>query len=116
MYIFYSTNEIAILQYCSFGVQGNGHERDFVNNANIFIMDVYNADIYPRDKDARRKQLLIMTVAQRKVTKNLNYNRFLGGINKEIRIRSGERDDRYLKFIKLLVSFALVLITILIAK
>lgn len=38
-----------------FGVQGNGHERDFVNNSNIFIMDVYNADIYPRDKDARRK-------------------------------------------------------------
>ncbi|EDV24513.1 uncharacterized protein TRIADDRAFT_25844, partial [Trichoplax adhaerens] len=57
--------------------QGNGHERDFAYNSNVYILDLYNADIYPRDKDARR------------------------GISKEIKIRTGEKDDRYLMLIKL---------------
>ncbi|XP_037945645.1 histone deacetylase 11-like [Teleopsis dalmanni] len=33
--------------------QGNGHERDFVNNENVFILDMYNAAIYPRDHQAK---------------------------------------------------------------
>ncbi|XP_055389066.1 histone deacetylase 11 [Condylostylus longicornis] len=33
--------------------QGNGHERDFINNANIYILDMYNAAIYPRDHPAK---------------------------------------------------------------
>ncbi|RDD46868.1 Histone deacetylase 11 [Trichoplax sp. H2] len=57
--------------------QGNGHERDFAYNSNVYILDLYNADIYPRDKDARR------------------------GISKEIKIRTGEKDDRYLMLVKL---------------
>lgn len=33
--------------------QGNGHERDFINNKNVFIFDMYNAFIYPRDNFAK---------------------------------------------------------------
>ena len=35
--------------------QGNGHERDFINNPNVYIMDVYNFGIYPRDTFAKSK-------------------------------------------------------------
>lgn len=33
--------------------QGNGHERDFTNEDRVFIMDVYNKDIYPKDAAAK---------------------------------------------------------------
>lgn len=33
--------------------QGNGHGRDFLSNANVFIFDMYNAFIYPRDHVAK---------------------------------------------------------------
>uniref|UniRef100_A0A1B0AHJ5 Histone deacetylase 11 n=1 Tax=Glossina pallidipes TaxID=7398 RepID=A0A1B0AHJ5_GLOPL len=33
--------------------QGNGHERDFLNNSNVYIMDMYNAYIYPKDEPAK---------------------------------------------------------------
>lgn len=33
--------------------QGNGHARDFLNNKNVFIFDMYNAFIYPRDHAAK---------------------------------------------------------------
>ncbi|KAG5898612.1 hypothetical protein JTB14_020988 [Gonioctena quinquepunctata] len=32
--------------------QGNGHERDFKNNPDVYIMDVYNKWIYPKDREA----------------------------------------------------------------
>ncbi|XP_028415597.1 histone deacetylase 11-like [Dendronephthya gigantea] len=34
--------------------QGNGHERDFIDNPDVYIMDVYNFGIYPRDIYAKR--------------------------------------------------------------
>ncbi|KAM0944748.1 putative histone deacetylase [Dioscorea sansibarensis] len=34
--------------------QGNGHERDFSNDRRVYIMDMYNAAIYPLDFEARR--------------------------------------------------------------
>lgn len=33
--------------------QGNGHERDFINNPHVYIMDMYNMSIYPRDHEAK---------------------------------------------------------------
>ncbi|ALC47955.1 HdacX, partial [Drosophila busckii] len=33
--------------------QGNGHERDFKNVEDVYILDMYNAFIYPRDHDAK---------------------------------------------------------------
>jgi len=34
--------------------QGNGHERDFMDNSNVYILDVYNRGIYPHDGFAKR--------------------------------------------------------------
>ncbi|CAJ0577153.1 unnamed protein product, partial [Mesorhabditis spiculigera] len=33
--------------------QGNGHERDFLEDPRVFILDVYNPSIYPRDELAK---------------------------------------------------------------
>lgn len=33
--------------------QGNGHERDFCHTNNVYIMDVYNKRVYPRDDEAK---------------------------------------------------------------
>jgi hypothetical protein len=35
--------------------QGNGHEHDFMNNKSIYILDMYNSDIYPRDATAKTR-------------------------------------------------------------
>ncbi|KAM4581805.1 histone deacetylase 11 isoform 2-T2 [Fundulus diaphanus] len=34
--------------------QGNGHERDFLDDSRVFIMDMYNHNIYPGDRFAKR--------------------------------------------------------------
>ncbi|XP_047203902.1 histone deacetylase 11 isoform X4 [Girardinichthys multiradiatus] len=34
--------------------QGNGHERDFLDDTRVFIMDMYNHNIYPGDLYAKR--------------------------------------------------------------
>ncbi|CAF1155745.1 unnamed protein product [Didymodactylos carnosus] len=34
--------------------QGNGHERDFMTNENVFIIDMYNSRIYPHDESAKK--------------------------------------------------------------
>ena len=33
--------------------QGNGHERDFINDEKVYIMDMYNRWIYPNDRHAK---------------------------------------------------------------
>ncbi|XP_061389621.1 histone deacetylase 11 [Musca vetustissima] len=33
--------------------QGNGHERDFMDNPFVYIMDMYNYQIYPKDHNAK---------------------------------------------------------------
>jgi histone deacetylase 11 len=35
--------------------QGNGHERYFGEDAGVFIVDLYNREIFPQDRDARRR-------------------------------------------------------------
>ena len=35
--------------------QGNGHERDFMDDEKVYIMDVYNRQIYPHDGFAKSK-------------------------------------------------------------
>lgn len=37
------------------GLQGNGHERDFMDDKRVYIMDVYNRHIYPGDSFAKRE-------------------------------------------------------------
>ena len=36
-----------------FLLKGNGHERDFMNDERVFIMDMYNRQIYPHDHEAK---------------------------------------------------------------
>ncbi|OAE20248.1 hypothetical protein AXG93_3960s1390 [Marchantia polymorpha subsp. ruderalis] len=33
--------------------QGNGHERDFVGDDRVYILDIYNSQIYPFDEEAK---------------------------------------------------------------
>lgn len=52
-----SLNEVRIniivpfLNY--FILQGNGHERDFIGMPNVYVMDAYNSQIYPKDQFAK---------------------------------------------------------------
>jgi histone deacetylase 11 len=34
--------------------QGNGHERDFINDEQVCIIDAYNPNIYPGDYEAAK--------------------------------------------------------------
>ncbi|KDO80058.1 hypothetical protein CISIN_1g018685mg [Citrus sinensis] len=34
--------------------QGNGHEKDFSSDSRVYILDMFNPGIYPRDYEARR--------------------------------------------------------------
>ncbi|KAG8375661.1 hypothetical protein BUALT_Bualt10G0123500 [Buddleja alternifolia] len=34
--------------------QGNGHEKDFSDDGRVYILDIYNPDIYPFDYEARK--------------------------------------------------------------
>ena len=34
--------------------QGNGHEKDFTNDPSVFIIDVYNHQIYPKDFEGKK--------------------------------------------------------------
>uniref|UniRef100_A0A0B7AB04 Histone deacetylase 11 n=1 Tax=Arion vulgaris TaxID=1028688 RepID=A0A0B7AB04_9EUPU len=62
--------------------QGNGHERDFMEDPRVYIMDVYNRDIYPHDVEAKR------------------------GIALKVELGSYTRDKTYLKLVKLNIDFA----------
>lgn len=42
----------SFLTKCVF-LQGNGHERDFLDDKRVFIMDMYNRFIYPGDEYAK---------------------------------------------------------------
>jgi len=52
--------------------QGNGHARDFMGDRDAYILDVYNADIYPQDHDAK------------------------SAISKPVELKSGTGDSEYL--------------------
>lgn len=41
------------LHSCLLVFQGNGHERDFCHLSNVYVMDVYNSRVYPRDHEAK---------------------------------------------------------------
>ncbi|KAF7642766.1 hypothetical protein LDENG_00251020 [Lucifuga dentata] len=45
---------ISVMKHGLVWLQGNGHERDFLDDERVFIMDVYNRYIYPGDGFAKR--------------------------------------------------------------
>lgn len=47
---------------CSTLLKGNGHERDFMEDRRVFIMDMYNRYIYPRDGYAKRELHNVSTI------------------------------------------------------
>ncbi|XP_067127820.1 histone deacetylase 11 isoform X1 [Centruroides vittatus] len=51
--------------------QGNGHERDFMNDRQVYILDVYNRNIYPGDKYA--KEAITRKVELRPMTEDTEY-------------------------------------------
>lgn len=55
--------------------QGNGHEHDFMDDENVYIMDVYNFDIYPFDRRAKR------------------------GIQRNVTLQHFTEDDEYLRIV-----------------
>lgn len=55
--------------------QGNGHERDFTNVAAVYILDMYNAFVYPKDHAA--KQSIRCAVELRHHTEDAYYLRQL---------------------------------------
>uniref|UniRef100_A0AC34QUF8 Histone deacetylase domain-containing protein n=1 Tax=Panagrolaimus sp. JU765 TaxID=591449 RepID=A0AC34QUF8_9BILA len=56
--------------------QGNGHERDFKTDKRVYIFDMFNYKIYPRDQEAKE------------------------GISKAIRLTSYTEDREYLNLLK----------------
>lgn len=63
--------------------QGNGHERDFINDPRVYIMDVYNKGIYPRDEYAKK------------------------GIKRKIELQFHTEDEEYLRKISNQLELAL---------
>ncbi|KAL3224755.1 hypothetical protein MRX96_026345 [Rhipicephalus microplus] len=55
--------------------QGNGYERDFLGDQDVYIMDVYNRAIYPNDEHAK------------------------GAIRRKVELRPGTSDEAYLKLV-----------------
>ncbi|XP_064489379.1 histone deacetylase 11-like isoform X2 [Ornithodoros turicata] len=55
--------------------QGNGHERDFIHDPNVYIMDVYNRYIYPGDEAAK------------------------AAIKRKVELRPGTGDELYLRLV-----------------
>lgn len=62
--------------------QGNGHERDFMNNNYVYIFDMYNFRIYPKDQEAKLAISYAVELAPR--TKNKEYLRKLKKYEKHI--------------------------------
>eukprot|EP00245_Coleochaete_scutata_P013853 TRINITY_DN5746_c0_g1_i1.p1 TRINITY_DN5746_c0_g1~~TRINITY_DN5746_c0_g1_i1.p1 ORF type:complete len:186 (+),score=32.68 TRINITY_DN5746_c0_g1_i1:60-560(+) len=55
--------------------QGNGHERDFTGDARVYILDMFNKDIYPGDTEAKRG--ISLTVALKSGTNTETYLKHL---------------------------------------
>ncbi|CAF3717055.1 unnamed protein product [Adineta steineri] len=53
LFIYYSERIKKVLIVDLDAHQGNGHEHDFMNDERVFIMDMYNRQIYPRDQHAK---------------------------------------------------------------
>lgn len=56
--------------------QGNGYERDLMGDSDVYIIDVFNPDIYPGDQMAKE------------------------AINQEIHVNYRDNDEKYLKKVK----------------
>ena len=63
--------------------QGNGYGRDFVDDTQIYIVDVYNHRIYPQDKYAR--SWIAKDISVSKETTDEEYIELLGEIESDMK-------------------------------
>ncbi|OAY83945.1 Histone deacetylase 2 [Ananas comosus] len=61
--------------------QGNGHETDFANDGRVYILDMYNAGIYPFDYEAKRYIDQKIELVSGTVTKD-----YLGQLDKALEV------------------------------
>eukprot|EP00075_Anas_platyrhynchos_P034147 XP_027323400.1 histone deacetylase 11 isoform X5 [Anas platyrhynchos] len=76
--------------------QGNGHERDFMDDQRVYIMDAYNRYIYPGDGFAKPILCLLS-----------NTETFLGAIKRKVELEWGTEDTEYLQKVHTHVEGAL---------
>ncbi|XP_029548574.1 histone deacetylase 11 isoform X1 [Salmo trutta] len=88
--------------------QGNGHERDFLDDRRVFIMDVYNRYIYPGDGYAKSKLPLTydpLTLYNRYIYPGDGYAK--RAIKRKVELDWGTEDDEYLGKVELHTEGAL---------
>ena len=61
--------------------QGNGYQRDYVLNINIYIVDCYNHQIYPKDSDV--KEAIVKDLSIQKSTSNQEYLKMVDSISED---------------------------------
>lgn len=61
--------------------QGNGYQRDYVLNINIYIVDCYNHQIYPKDSDV--KEAIVKDLSIQKSTSNHEYLKMVDSISED---------------------------------
>ncbi|XP_074190202.1 histone deacetylase 11 isoform X3 [Rhinolophus sinicus] len=79
--------------------QGNGHERDFMGDKRVYIMDVYNRHIYPGDRFAKRRRHLCRKGCESAVGTEPSMARgtsFPKAIRRKVELEWGTEDDEYL--------------------
>ncbi|KAL1552351.1 histone deacetylase [Salvia divinorum] len=64
--------------------QGNGHEKDFSDDRRVYILDMYNPDIYPLDYEARRYITQKVEVAC-----GTNTDEYLSKLDRALKVAAG---------------------------
>ncbi|KAK3101685.1 hypothetical protein FSP39_005453 [Pinctada imbricata] len=87
--------------------QGNGHERDFIDDDRVYILDVYNRGIYPHDGYAKRKYIYSYRYLQniRGIYPHDGYAK--RAIKKKVELRHFTEDDEYLELVSRNIDSAL---------
>ncbi|KAL2543532.1 Histone deacetylase 2 [Forsythia ovata] len=73
--------------------QGNGHEKDFSSDRRVYILDMYNPDIYPFDYEARRYINQKVEVASGTAT-----NEYLAKLDQALEVAAGTFDPELIVY------------------
>lgn len=76
--------------------QGNGHERDFAEDSRVYIFDMFNQGIYPRDIDAKSDLFFKSFLPD-----------WLGHISRAVPLMHYTKDQEYLRKLSAELSTAL---------
>ncbi|XP_037658672.1 histone deacetylase 11 isoform X2 [Choloepus didactylus] len=92
--------------------QGNGHERDFMDDNRVYIMDVYNRHIYPGDRFAKRPGTLgslppILSLSFSSLHIGAIPISLSEAIRRKVELEWGTEDDEYLEKVERNIEKAL---------